>query len=41
MGVQLSYKEGVLTASLSGEIDHHAARPKLSLTERASKLIWA
>ena len=26
MGVQLSYKDGVLTARLSGEIDHHAAR---------------
>ena len=26
MSVQLSYKEGVLTARLSGEIDHHAAR---------------
>lgn len=26
MSVQLSYKEGVLTARLSGEIDHHSAR---------------
>ena len=26
MSVQLSYKEGVLTAKLSGEIDHHSAR---------------
>ena len=26
MSVQLSYKDGVLTARLSGEIDHHAAR---------------
>ncbi len=26
MSVQLSYKEGVLTARLAGEIDHHAAR---------------
>ena len=26
MSVQLSYKEGVLTARLSGEIDHHAAQ---------------
>lgn len=25
MGVQLSYKDGVLTARLSGEIDHHSA----------------
>ena len=25
MSVQLSYKEGVLTARLSGEIDHHSA----------------
>ena len=26
MSVQLSYEDGVLTALLSGEIDHHAAR---------------
>ena len=26
MSVQLSYTEGVLTARLSGEIDHHAAQ---------------
>ncbi len=26
MNVQLSYKDGVLTARLSGEIDHHNAR---------------
>lgn len=26
MSVQLSYKEGVLTARLNGEIDHHSAR---------------
>lgn len=26
MSVQLSYKEGVLTAKLGGEIDHHSAR---------------
>lgn len=26
MSVQLGYKEGVLTARLTGEIDHHAAR---------------
>ena len=26
MSVQLSYKDGELTARLSGEIDHHAAR---------------
>lgn len=26
MSVQLSYKDGVLTAKLSGEIDHHSAR---------------
>ncbi len=26
MSVQLSYRDGVLTARLSGEIDHHAAR---------------
>lgn len=25
MSVQLSYKDGVLTARLSGEIDHHSA----------------
>ncbi len=25
MNVQLSYKDGVLTAQLSGEIDHHSA----------------
>ena len=24
MSVQLNYKEGVLTAKLSGEIDHHS-----------------
>ncbi|MGI6256075.1 MAG: anti-sigma factor antagonist [Acutalibacter sp.] len=26
MSVQLSYRDGVLTARLSGEIDHHAAQ---------------
>ena len=26
MNVQLSYKEGVLTAFLAGEIDHHSAK---------------
>lgn len=26
MSVQLNYKEGVLTAKLTGEIDHHSAR---------------
>ena len=26
MSVQLSYRDGVLTARLSGEIDHHSAR---------------
>ncbi len=26
MSLQLGYKEGVLTARLTGEIDHHAAR---------------
>ena len=26
MSVQLLYKDGVLTAKMNGEIDHHAAR---------------
>lgn len=26
MSVQLQYKDGVLTAKMSGEIDHHSAR---------------
>lgn len=39
MSVQLSYKEGVLTAKLSGEIDHHAAREmREAIDETAQKL---
>lgn len=39
MYVQLSYKEGVLTAMLSGEIDHHtAARMRESIDDAARKL---
>lgn len=39
MNVQLSYREGVLTAMLSGEIDHHtAARMRESIDDAAQKL---
>lgn len=39
MNVQLSYREGVLTAMLSGEIDHHtAAGMRESIDETAQKL---
>lgn len=37
MSVQLSYKEGVLTARLSGEIDHHAAREMREAIDDASQ----
>ena len=35
MSVQISYKEGVMTAKLSGEIDHHSAR---EMRDTAQKL---
>lgn len=39
MSVQLSYKEGVLTAKLSGEIDHHTARElREAIDDTAQKL---
>lgn len=39
MGVQLSYREGVLTAKLGGEIDHHTAREmREAVDETAQKL---
>lgn len=39
MNVQLSYREGVLTAMLSGEIDHHTAiRMRESIDDAAQKL---
>ncbi len=39
MSVQLSYKEGVLTAKLSGEIDHHSARElREAIDDTAQKL---
>jgi len=39
MGVQLNYKEGVLTAKLSGEIDHHSAREmREAIDDTAQKL---
>ena len=39
MSVQLSYKEGVLTARLSGEIDHHSAREmREAIDDTAQKL---
>ena len=37
MSVQLSYKEGVLTARLSGEIDHHAMREAIDDTAQKVK----
>lgn len=39
MNVQLSYHDGVLTARLSGEIDHHsAARMRESIDDVSQKL---
>ena len=39
MNVQLNYKEGVLTAMLSGEIDHHtAALMRESIDDASQKL---
>ena len=39
MSVQLSYKEGVLTAKLTGEIDHHSAREmRETIDDTAHKL---
>lgn len=39
MNVQLSYKEGVLTAKLFGEIDHHSAKEmRESIDDTAQKL---
>lgn len=39
MNVQLSYKEGVLTAKLFGEIDHHTAREiREAIDDTAQKL---
>lgn len=39
MSVQLSYKEGVLTARLGGEIDHHSAREmREAIDDTAQKL---
>ena len=39
MSVQLNYKEGVLTAKLSGEIDHHSAREmREAIDDAAQKL---
>lgn len=39
MSVQLSYKEGVMTARLSGEIDHHSAREmREAIDDTAQKL---
>lgn len=39
MSIQLSYKEGVLTAKLGGEIDHHTAREmRESIDDTAQKL---
>lgn len=39
MSVQLSYKEGVMTAKLSGEIDHHSAREmREAIDDTAQKL---
>ncbi len=37
MSVQLSYKDGVLTAMLSGEIDHHSAREMREAIDDASQ----
>lgn len=39
MSVQISYKEGVMTAKLSGEIDHHSAREmREAIDDTAQKL---
>ena len=39
MSVQLSYRDGVLTARLSGEIDHHAAREmRAAIDDTAQKV---
>lgn len=39
MNVQLNYKDGVLTALLSGEIDHHtAAQMRESIDDTSQKL---
>ena len=39
MSVQLSYKDGELTARLSGEIDHHAAREmRVAIDDTAQKV---
>ncbi len=39
MGVRLIFREGVLTAVLSGEIDHHSAREiRAEIDETASKV---
>jgi len=39
MGVRLIFKDGILTAVLSGEIDHHAAREiRNEIDETAAKL---
>lgn len=39
MNVQISYKEGVMTAKLSGEIDHHSAREmREAIDDTAQKL---
>ena len=39
MNVQLSYKEGVLTARLFGEIDHHSAKEmREAIDDTAQKL---
>lgn len=37
MSVQLNYKEGVLTAKLGGEIDHHNAREMRESIDDASQ----
>lgn len=37
MNVQLSYKEGVLTAFLAGEIDHHSAREMREQIDEAAQ----
>lgn len=39
MNVQISYKEGVMTAKLTGEIDHHSAREmREAIDDTAQKL---
>ena len=37
MNMQLSYKEGVLTAFLAGEIDHHSAREMREQIDEAAQ----